>query len=85
MDDKWLIFLEGEWLSIYRAYSYCIHQVRLEPAGRKYRIAEAFVNRDPKQYNYTDDDYDARLLLWLIDAVILDKDVSVPIPPELQD
>lgn len=82
MDDKWFIFLEEDWLYLHRRSGNCIYQVRLEPAGAGCRIAEAWVNRDPKQYNCTDDKYDAKFLLWLIDAIILDKEVEMPLPTD---
>lgn len=82
MDDKWFIFLEEDWLHIHRSWTgHCIYQVRLAPAGRNYRIAEVLVNRDRQQYR-SDDEYDSRFLLWLIDCIMLDKDAKMPMPPD---
>jgi 8-oxo-dGTP pyrophosphatase MutT (NUDIX family) len=51
MEDKWLIFFEKDWLSFHRSWTgYCVYRLRLEPDGECYRVAEACVNRDSKQY-----------------------------------
>jgi 8-oxo-dGTP pyrophosphatase MutT (NUDIX family) len=51
MEDKWFIFFENDWLNFHRSWTgYCIYRLRLEPDGECYRVAEAWVNRDSKQY-----------------------------------
>ena len=44
----------------------------------EYMIAEASVNRDPNQYTGADTAHDARLLVFLIDRLLLGKDVPFP-------
>jgi hypothetical protein len=68
MDEKWFVYFEEPWLYLHRSWTgYCIFQVRFEKAGRGFRVAEAFVSRDPEQYSSTDDDEDASLLGTLLD------------------
>jgi hypothetical protein len=81
MEDKWFIYFEGEWLYFHRSWTgVCIYQVRLKAAGGGYQAAEAWVNRHPQQYKSTDDDYDATLLHYLIDWLLLAQDVPFPSP-----
>ncbi len=50
MEDKWFVYLEGDWLYIHRSWTgCCVFQVRLEPCKNGYRVAEAWVNDDPEQ------------------------------------
>jgi hypothetical protein len=71
MEDKWFMFLEDDWLYLHRSWTgNLIYQVRFEPVGDEYRIAEVWVNRDPSQYTETNDEYDATLLLRLIDWLV---------------
>ncbi len=52
MEDRWFIFLEEPWLFFHRSWTgHCIFQLRLQPDENGYRVAEAWVNRDPEQYN----------------------------------
>ena len=63
MDDRWLCFMEDDWLYIHRSWSdICVYQVRL----RDNEVAEAWVNRDPQQYRETNDATDSRLLSSLL-------------------
>lgn len=83
MDDRWLIFLEGDWLYLHRSWTLlCIFQCRLEKREGRYVIAEAWVNRDPDQYGGTDDVEDATRLLRLIDDLLLQKWKMIS-PPEM--
>ena len=63
MDDRWLMFMEGDWLYIHRSWSGIgIYQVRFSGNA----IAEAWVNRDPTLYAETDDESDSETLLSLL-------------------
>jgi hypothetical protein len=71
MEDKWFMFLEDDWLYLHRSWSgNLIYQVRFEPTSDEYRIAEVWVNRDPSQYTETNEEYEAALLLTLIDWLV---------------
>jgi hypothetical protein len=86
MEDKWLIFLEDGWLYFHRSWTgKCVYTVRLRAEGAEGEgsaIEEAWVNRDPEEYKRTDDAYDARLLGFLMDRLLLDRDVPFPLPAE---
>lgn len=88
-DDKWFIFLEGDWLYFHRSWTdICVYQMRLEKEGDSYLVAEVWVNRDSSQYGSTDDVYDAQLLEWIIDFFLLGERYGgedIPLPKELRD
>lgn len=86
MEDKWFVyFLEG-WLHFLRSWTgACIYAVRLEESPSGVYVVESWVNRDQSQYKQDDDDYDRKLLGFLIDRMLLGKDVPFPRfpgPPE---
>ena len=79
MEDKWFIYIDEDWMHLHRSWTgFCIYQVRLERIDDEYMIAEASVNRDPNQYTGADTAHDARLLVFLIDRLLLGKDVPFP-------
>jgi hypothetical protein len=82
MEDKWFIFVEDDVIYLHRSWTgSCIYQVRLTKNGENYAIAEALVNRNPDQYSATDEAYDADLLIFLIDNLLLEKSSRFPVPP----
>jgi hypothetical protein len=90
MEDKWFVYLEDDGLYFHRSWTgIYIYQVRLEASGDGYRVAETWANRDPEQHKNTDDDYDVRLLHYLINRLLLGKDAPFPacghIPQDLKD
>jgi hypothetical protein len=79
MEDKWFIYEEGGWLNIYRSWTgFCNYRVRLRKTPNGGEIAEAWVSRQKDQYTGIDDDYDARLLSWLIDVLLLKRPAPYP-------
>ena len=82
MEDKWFIFLEGDSLHFHRSWTgaqmYCI---RLRQEGEDWRVVDSWVNRVPEQYKGTDLAYDRELLRFLIDALMLRKAATFPLPP----
>ena len=79
MEDKWFIFLEGDVLYLHRSWTgTCVYVVRLVERDGASVVDEAWVNRNPAEYTSTDDEYDARLLGFLIDRLLLGR--SVPFP-----
>ena len=79
MEDKWFIYLDGDWISFHRSWTgYCIYQVRLAYEDGQYRIAEVWVNRDPAQYSGQDAESDAVILSGvLIDSFLLDSRMGI--------
>lgn len=73
-EDKWFIYLDGEWLYFHRSWTgTCVFKLRLVPANGHYEATEAVVNRDPAQYRSTDDAYDVSLIAHLIDRLLLGR------------
>lgn len=82
MEDKWFIFLEGDSLHFHRSWTGAqIYCVRLRQEGELWRAFDSWVNRDPDQYRGTDLAHDRELLRFLIDALILRKAATFPLPP----
>ena len=83
MEDKWFIFQEDDWLFFHRSWAgVCIYALRLRPAGSGGGVEEAWANRDPGQYAKTDEAYDARMLAFLIDRLLLGRAVAFPVEGE---
>jgi hypothetical protein len=79
MEDKWFIYEEGGWLNFHRSWTgFCNYRVRLRKTPNGGEIAEAWVSRQKDQYSEVDDDYDARLLSWLIDVLLLKRPAPYP-------
>lgn len=86
MEDKWLICFEDGWLCFHRSWTGAfIYGLRLEPAADGVRVTESWVNRDPEQYNARNTEYDRSLVRYLIERILLGKDVAFPMPPGVGD
>lgn len=69
--DRWFAYEEDDWVSLHLSSTgTCIYRLRLEKAGKQWRVAEAWANRDPDQYDSTDDRADATMLSHLLDRII---------------
>ena len=78
---KWLIECRGDRVFFHRARSgFCIFELELEPLPSGARVEIAWTNRDPKQAGRIDDAFDARLLEFLIDRLLLGRPASYPRP-----
>jgi hypothetical protein len=83
MEDKWFIFFEAPCLYLHRSWTgVCIYVVRCREDGAGAVVEEAWANRDPAEYRRTDDAYDARLLGYLIDRLLLSLPAEFPVSPE---
>ena len=81
LEDKWFICFHQGWLLFHRSWTgACIYGLRLEPMGGGARVAESWVSRDPSQYKGADDDYDRKLVRFLIDALLLRREATFPMP-----
>ncbi|MFP4248848.1 MAG: hypothetical protein ACLFU7_04255 [Armatimonadota bacterium] len=70
-EDRWFAFEDDDWFSLCRSWTgNCIFRVRLQDDGDCWRIAEAWVNRDPEQYASEDEKADALILSRLLDSII---------------
>lgn len=82
MEDKWFIFFEAPWLYLHRSWTgFCIYGVRFETTPDGVTAVESWVSRNADQYRETRDDHDADLLKFLIEALLLKRDVALPSPP----
>lgn len=78
-DERWFIYLDGDWLAIHRSWTgHCLYRVRFAREGAGYRIAEAWANRDQAQYRRADDRADGEDLLRLIEVLLLGRPFLVP-------
>jgi hypothetical protein len=79
MEDKWFIYWQDDKLFFHRSWTgFCIYVVRFATEGDCYRMIEAHLNRDPDQYGETDDTRDAKMISYLIDALLLKKHTAFP-------
>ena len=86
MEDKWFIYWLDDRLHFHRSWSgTCIWVARFEPDGDGARLVGAEVNRDPEQYSSIDEEQDARLLEYVIDAVLLRRGAEFPVDPASPD
>jgi hypothetical protein len=77
MEDKWFIFVEDDWIYLHRSWTgFCIYAAKLEQRGDAHEIVEAWVNREPEQYESVDNGHDRRRLVELIDGLVLDRPSS---------
>ena len=86
MDDKWLIYLEGNTLYLHRSWTgICIYQLVFVADSGKHTVCRALVNRDRNQYGETDGAYDSKALHFLINNLLLGKQVEFPMPAGLSE
>jgi hypothetical protein len=79
MEDKWFIYFEKDRLHFHRSWTgACIYVVQFHVDQKGYRMISAEVNRDPEQYSQTSDEFDARLISYLIDVLLLRHEASYP-------
>lgn len=80
MEDKWFIYLEGNVLKFHRSWTGAgIYEVELAPEGDGRRVVRARARRDQ---TYTQgDEYDAKLVHFLVSNFLLGKRVPFPRPP----
>ena len=83
MEDKWFIYRDGDRLLFHRSWTgSCVYSASIEEHEHGGRIGRVLVNRDAGQYRETDDRYDAQLLRFLIEAILLERNIPFPIPAE---
>src|SRR5262245_8137459 len=71
MDDKWFVFMEGDWLYIHRSWTgHCIFQVRLEGGRGDWTVAEVWVTRDRAVFQSQGEEEDCRVLQSLFDRLV---------------
>lgn len=79
MEDKWFVYWKGDTLYFHRSWTgFCVYVVRFEVEDMGAKAVEAVVNRDPDQYGGTDDEYDRRMIAYLIDVLLLRRPAKFP-------
>ena len=72
MSDHWFMYWSKDRLYMHRSWGgSCIYVIKFVPNGDGYRMTEALVNRNPKQYGETRDEVDVKEISELIDDVLL--------------
>jgi hypothetical protein len=62
---------------------FLIYEVTFEECAAALRATSARINRNPKQYGGTDDEYDTRMIAFLIEALLLGLPAPFPVQEEL--
>jgi hypothetical protein len=84
MEDKWFIFSEDGWLYFHRSWTgAAIYGIRFESTEDGASPVESWTNRDSSQYQESRTAYDRAIAKFLIDAFLLRKPASFPIPPDV--
>ena len=84
--DKWFIYLEGDWLNFHRSWTgACIFKLEIVLNNCKYHATKAVVNRDPEQYRSTNDEQDVKLIAFLIDQLLLNRFAILPTPKNMAE
>jgi hypothetical protein len=86
MEDKWFIYEDGGVMYFHRSWTgACIYRVHFEAADDRYRVVEVLVSRDREQYRGDDERYEARLLRFLINNLLLGQQTPFPLPASVLD
>lgn len=84
--DKWFIYLEGDWLYFHRSWTgTCVFKLEIVLNNGKYHATKAIVNRDPEQYRNTNDQQDVELISFLVDKLLLGRFASLPTPKNMSE
>ena len=79
MEDKWFIYWQDDGLFFYRSWTgFCTYIVDFDVTDEGATMTAAVINRDPHQYSATDDDYDAQMISYLIDVLLLRRPAKFP-------
>lgn len=82
--DKWFIYLEGEWLSFHRSASgSCIFKLKLTWGDEGVAATTLLVNQDPTQFKSDNDEYNLALVAYLIETLLLGRFAPFPQPKQL--
>jgi hypothetical protein len=85
-EDKWFIYLEGDWLNFHRSWTgTCVFKLEIVLNNCKYHATKAIVNRDPEQYRNTNDQQDVALIAYLIDSLLLGRFATLPTPKHMSE
>ncbi len=81
--DRNLLYLDDDRLIFRRSWTgFKIYEVGAQWRGASLYLAQVKINRDPRQHPGTNDDYDQRLLIYLIETLLFRKASDFPIPDQ---
>jgi len=84
MEDKWFIYFEEPWIYFHRSWTGpCIYGIRFESSTTGVLAVESWVSRDSTQYRETRTEYDQLIAKFLVDAFLLGKSATFPVPSDL--
>ena len=84
VEDKWFIYFEESWIYFHRSWTGpCVYGIRFESSAACILAVESWVSRDPEQYQGTQRGYDQLVAKFLIDAFLLGKPATFPVPSNL--
>jgi len=79
MDSKWFIYSESDHLFFHRSWTgHCIYILKLNQADKRCYLSDLQVNRDPVQYKHHDAETERKLVQFVIEKVLLKKNVPFP-------
>lgn len=79
MEQKWFVYFDDNTLHFHRSWTgNKIYEVSFLPGASGGRSDKAVVNCDPSQYRANHDCKEEELLDYLINRLLLDKDVPFP-------
>lgn len=84
MEDKWIALPDRgqSTVDFHRSWTgFHVYRVYVARDGDGLSVDRVDVNRDPKQYRGTGDAQDARVVAWLLRALVLEEDVPYPVDP----
>jgi hypothetical protein len=82
MEDKWFLYVEGNTLYVHRSWTgHCLFMVTFREENQKYLVEDAWMNTDPQVcHPPMESQYGKKLVIYLLERILLDKDVSLPMP-----
>ena len=81
MEDKWFIFWEDDVLYIHRSWTGLgVYRVMFRSRDDGYEVHEAYVSADAQHYRRGPDDYEVRLVNFLIRTLLLHEIIEFPVP-----
>jgi len=84
MEEKWFVYYEASRLYFRRSWTgILIYEVAAQWRDDQLYLGHVIVNRCPNEYFETDDDYDKRILQFLVEAILLGLPAKFPLKPEL--
>ena len=82
--DKWLIFRRQGRFYFYRSGNgVLVYAVTFAHRGQGFEAVSAQVNADPEQLDPLPEEYECRVLDYLIDRLLLEREVSFPLPDNM--